>query len=224
MSQRRIRAVVPMKPIVESKTRLTPALTDDKRSLLSLGMLLRVIGSAVATPELGDVIVYGGDEAVRRACSQVGAGWRPDPDVGLNGCLSAAFSDAREEGINQALFLPADLPLVTSETISEFIGAGAGTPVAIAPDRADDGTNALLVDMALEFPPLLGEASFKRHTGQADRLGFAQVVHRSNGLGLDIDTALDLERLVEETPNLWDDLRREIREAGLESSLPISPV
>ncbi|MDP6822240.1 MAG: 2-phospho-L-lactate guanylyltransferase [Dehalococcoidia bacterium] len=215
---------MPMKPIAEGKTRLTPALTDDHRSLLSLGMLLRVIGSAVATPELGDVIVYGGDDAVRRACSRMGAGWRPDPGVGLNGCLGAAFSDAHEEGIDQALFLPADLPLVTTAMISEFIRAGAGAQVAIAPDRASDGTNALLVDLAVDFPTLLGEASFNRHTGQADRLGAVHIVHRSSGLGLDIDTASDLKRLVEETPHLWDDLRREIREAGLESALPTGPV
>jgi len=223
-NQRRIRAIVPMKPIAESKTRLKPVLSDERRAILSLGMLVRVIGSAVATPELKDVVVYGGDDAVQAACDHAGAGWRPDPGAGLNGCLTAAFSEARDEGIDYGLFLPADLPVASSGNLSAFLNTGETTVLVLAPDLASDGTNTLLLNLSEDFPTRLGEASFNRHVEQARQMGIDYVVHSSEGLGLDIDTESDLGRLKKIQPNLWNDLKREIQEAGLETSRPAKPI
>ncbi|MFP6593938.1 MAG: 2-phospho-L-lactate guanylyltransferase [Dehalococcoidia bacterium] len=227
MDQRRIRAIVPMKPITEGKSRLAPMLDADQRALLSLTMLLRVLGASTATPGIKDVVVYGGDDAVRHACELAGAGWRPDPGLGLNGCMTAGFSDATDEGSTHGLFLPADLPLLTSEALSMLIEAGQNKQMAIAPDLANDGTNALLIDLDTDFPTLLGEASYDRHVQQARQLGVDYIIHRPSNLrlelGLDIDTPTDMERLMDLTPYIWADLGREIREAGLEASLPENP-
>ncbi len=213
-----------MKPITEGKSRLAPMLTADQRALLSLAMLVRVLGAAVATPGIRDVVVYGGDDSVRQASKRAGAGWQPDPGLGLNGCLAAGFSDAMEAGFTHGMFLPADLPLLTSEALAMLIEAGLNKQMTIVPDLANDGTNALLIDLATTFPTLLGEASFDRHVLQARQLGIDYVVHRPKNLrselGLDIDTAPDMERLIDLTPDLWADLRRVIQEAGLEASLP----
>jgi 2-phospho-L-lactate guanylyltransferase len=224
MEQRQIRAIVPMKPITEGKSRLAPMLTADQRALLSLAMLIRVLGAAATTPGIKDVVVYGGDDAVRQACERAGAGWRLDPGSGLNGCLAAGFSDSVDEGATHGMFLPADLPLVTPEALSMLIEAGRNNQIAITPDLANDGTNALLIDLAIPFPTLLGEASFERHVRQAKHLGIDHVVHRPKNLrlelGLDIDTAPDMERLIDLMPDLWVEIRRDIQEAGLEASLP----
>jgi hypothetical protein len=82
----------------------------------------------------------------------------------------------------------------------------------------------LLLNLSTDFPTLLGEASFNRHVDQAARLGIDYVVHTSDGLGLDIDTESDLDRLKKIQPNLWDDLQREIQEAGLKPSRPTKPI
>ncbi|HJM52847.1 MAG TPA: 2-phospho-L-lactate guanylyltransferase [Dehalococcoidia bacterium] len=215
---------MPMKPIAESKTRLAPALSDDLRVIVSLGMLVRVVAAATDTVGVEDVVVYGGDEAVCLACQRLGAGWRPDPGLGLNGCMRVGFSDAREEGPTHGLFLPADLPLITPDELSVFISAGIDEPVTIAPDLAEDGTNALLIALTTTFPTLLGEASFGKHVKQAEQHGVGHVVHRSDGIGLDIDTGADLERLMDLAPGFWDDLQLELREAGVEAFAPVNPV
>ena len=224
MDRGRVRAIVPMKPITEGKSRLAPVLHSDQRALLSLTMLIRVLRVVAATPGIQDVVVYGGDYAVRRACEGTGAGWLPDPGLGLNGCLSAAFADAMDDGSTHGMFLPADLPLITTKALSMLIEAGQDKQVVIAPDLANDGTNALLVDLTTTFPTLLGEASFDRHIQQARQLGIDYVDHRPESfgleLGLDIDTAPDMERLIDLVPDLWVDLRREIHMAGLEGLLP----
>lgn len=211
-----------MKPITEGKSRLAPSLEDGRRRLLSLGMLARVLVAAVGAPGIEDVVVYGGDSAVRRASTKLGAGWRQDPGAGLNGCLRAAFSEAAGQGPGFGLFLPADLPLVTSGDLEGFLASVDGFPLALAPDLADDGTNALLVDLTTPFTTQLGEASFNRHIEQANKLGIDHVVHRSERLGLDIDTAADLEQLLRVEPGLWRGLDAELREAGLEMSMPVS--
>ena len=215
-----------MKPIAESKSRLAPSVSDERRSLLSLGMLARVLVSAVPSseiegPDIEDVVVYGGDGPVRRACDRLGAGWRPDPGAGLNGCLQVAFADAAEAGFAYGLFLPADLPLATQAELSAFLKNAGGAHLALAPDLANDGTNALLIDLAVSFPTKLGEHSFDRHVEQAQHLDIDCTVYRSEGLGLDIDTASDLERLIELEPGLWERLYLELQEAGLDAFLPV---
>lgn len=215
----RIRAIIPMKPVAEGKSRLAASIPDGRRSLLSLGMLERVLVAASSTPYVEDVVVYGGDGPVRRACGRLGVVWRPDPGSGLNGCLKVAFSDAAEEGFDYALFLPADLPLVTAGDLSLLLEAADGARLALAPDLADDGTNALLVDLALSFPTKLGTASFTRHVEQAERFEIGHIVYRSEGLGLDIDTPADLERLIELEPGLWERLDREFEGVELDASL-----
>lgn len=210
-----------MKPIPESKTRLTPSISDERRAMLSLGMLARVIASAMSSPGLDDVTVYGGDGPVRRVCDRLGADWRPDPGTGLNGCLKVAFSDAVAEGFDYALFLPADLPLATAGELQDFLKFATDARLVMAPDLANDGTNALLLDLALTFPTRLGKASFQRHVEQAERLGIDHLVYRSQGLGLDIDTATDLERLIELEPGLWERLDRELQGAGVDTFPPV---
>ena len=54
--------------------------------------------------------------------------------------------------------VPADLAFVTAEDIGALIAAGGGSAMAIAPDEARDGTNALL----LSPPHLIGFSSKRR--------------------------------------------------------------
>lgn len=211
-----------MKPISEGKSRLASVLSDERRALLSLGSLLRVIRAAGATTEIHEVVVYGGDEAVRKACESAGAGWREDPGTGLNGCMSAAMSEARNVGFRYGMFLPADLPLITPADLSFLIENGEKAPITLAPDLADEGTNALMLDLATDFPTQLGESSFSRHVDQANRDGLDHVVHRSKALGLDVDTVADLEQLVATSPDIWDELNQEIQTAGLDEFLQVT--
>lgn len=218
---RQIRAIVPMKPIDESKSRLAPVLSNDLRALLSLGSLLRVIRAAAATPEIFEVVVYGGDLAVQAACESVGVGWREDPGTGLNGCIKTAFDEAHKEGSEYGMFLPADLPLTTPKDLTDLIQAGSRHSITIVPDAADEGTNGLLTAFKDNFRTKLGKASFSKHLDQACERGLDHLIHRSEHLGLDIDTGADVDQLVLVSENLWDNLESEIRVAGLQEFLKI---
>ena len=190
MSAQRIVAVVPMKPLSRSKTRLAGVLSQRERAELSLGMFSRVVVAARAA--LGVVWVVGGDDAVHKTTKQLGVSWHEDPGKDLNDSLAFALEKACKNQM-AAIYLPADLPFVTANDIESMVRAsGAGETLTLSPAQQDGGTNAMLVPKCLSFPPLLGKDSFKRHKRQAASLGIPYTVCLSEGLALDLDTPDDL--------------------------------
>ena len=168
----------------------------------------------------GGVVCRGGG-AVRRAGGGREAVGQAERGAGGIGGRQVGLADAAEGGFAYGLVLPADLPLATHAELSAFLKNAGGAHLALAPDLANDGTNALLIDLAVSFPTKLGEHSFDRHVEQAQQLDIDCTVYRSEGLGLDIDTASDLERLIELEPGLWERLYLELQEAGLDAFLPV---
>ncbi len=67
----------------------------------------------------------------------------------------------------------------------------------IVPDRHGEGTNALLLTPPDAMTPAFGEGSRKRHTDLAIAQGATPEVVGVPSLALDIDTAEDLEELLE---------------------------
>ena len=190
MSVPNIVAVVPMKPLSPSQTRLAGVLSPRQRAELSLALFGRVV--AAANEALGAVWVIGGDEAVRRSAERIGAQWHEDPGKDLNDSLRFALDKACEDGVS-AIYLPADLPFVTAADIRKIAQASdGGDTLTLSPAQQDGGTNAMLIPKCLAFPPLLGKDSFSRHKRQAASLGIPYTVCLSEGLGLDLDTAQDL--------------------------------
>ena len=190
MNAHSIVAVVPMKPLNRSKTRLASVLSEQQRADLSLSMFSRVIAAANAA--LGMVWVVGGDDAVRLAAEGLGADWREDPGSDLNDSLSIAFDEACKKGLSP-IYLPADLPFVTAADIERIVQAsGNGKTLTLSPAQQDGGTNAMLIPQCLSFPPLLGKDSFRLHKRQATSRGIPYAVCLSEGLGLDLDTPDDL--------------------------------
>ena len=183
-------AVVPMKPLVHSKTRLASVLSEEERAGLSLAMFSKIVGAAHEA--LGAVWVVGGDDAVRLAANGLGAKWLEDPGKDLNDSLSFALNKACKNE-SAAIYLPADLPFVTAADIEKTVQAsGAGKTLTLSPAQQDGGTNAMLIPKCLSFPPQLGKDSFRRHEKQAASLGIPYTVFLSEGLALDLDTPDDL--------------------------------
>ena len=190
MSGEGIVAVVPMKPLSQSKTRLAGVLSQQERADLSLAMFRKVI--AAARHALGSVWVVGGDEAVRLAAESLDAIWLEDPGSDLNDSLAFALDRACKAEVS-AIYLPADLPFVTSADIDKVVRAsGVGKTLTLSPAQQDGGTNAMLIPRCVPFPPRLGNDSFRRHKRQASALGIPYTVCLTEGLGLDLDTPDDM--------------------------------
>ena len=190
MSAKGIVAVVPMKPLSQSKTRLMDVLSEQERAELSLAMFGRVVSAA--REALSVVWVVGGDDAVRKTAESLGAAWHEDPSNDLNDSLSFALDMACKNDLS-AIYLPADLPFVSAADVEKVVQASRnGETLTLSPAQQDGGTNAMLVPKCVTFPPVLGNDSFRRHKQQATQLGIPYTVCLSKGLGLDLDTPDDL--------------------------------
>lgn len=189
----RLHAIVPVKALERAKSRLAPALGPAERRLLALEMLARVLAALGRAP-VERVWVVSGDEAVLTMAAARGA--TPLPETAdLNPALERAREAARVAGADAVVVVPADVPLVTPADIAALAALLAdGADVALAPDEAGLGTNALALRAAAGLPFAFGADSAPRHLHAAAARGLIARVHRSPTLALDVDDAPSLAR------------------------------
>ena len=180
--------LIPMKPLAAAKERLAPALSAGERRRLSLAMLSDVIAAARGFDRVW-VLNSDGDAADLSRAAGVEPVADPTPGAGLNPSLTAATRAAIAEGAAGVLVVSADLPSVAAEDLATLV---ASPGVAIAPDRAGAGTNALwrapgdLIDVAF------GPDSLAAHAELARAAGTPALVAARPGLSIDVDTPDDL--------------------------------
>ena len=187
----KLAAVIPMKSLADSKSRLAPVLDSRQRASLSLNLLGLVLNAAVSS-SLDRVIVLGGDD-VRSLASSRGAEWIPDGGGGLNKELGAAQGRLSAAGM-ASVYIPGDLPLLTGPDIENVIEtSNGGELLTLCPAAEDGGTNGLMVPANSPFRPELGQDSFARHLRAAENAGLPHAVCPPPGFGLDLDSVADLE-------------------------------
>ena len=205
---RNVIAIVPMKPLVQGKSRLSQTLRAEQRADLVLGMLRRVL-LAIKAASVDTVWVVGGDERVRNMARGLGADCLDELGEDLNDTLKKAFELAFGQG-NSALFVAGDLPFLKSADIHSMMQASRRQGnVTLAPARRDGGTNAMLIPQGVPMRPELGQGSFMKHLTQAARLETSVAINSSQGLGFDLDVVDDLETFQHMEPGLLERLSSE---------------
>jgi 2-phospho-L-lactate guanylyltransferase len=201
-SGRRVWAAVAAKGEVGGKRRLSDLLNDAERAALSLAMLDDVIDALVQVEEIERVLLVTPDPglAARYAGDRVQVVADEAGDSGLRtDSLNPAFQMAQrlaEGTATDLLLLPADLPLVGSNDVGALMRAAEDAGVALAPDRADDGTNAMLLRPPSILRPSFGEQSFGRHRHVAEQDRLSVTIVRRPGLALDLDRPTDVAALL----------------------------
>ena len=187
-------AVVPVKELRGTKSRLAPILDPGARAGLTLYMMGRVI-AAIKEAGVETVCVVSPDRIVLGEAQGRGATPLLQESRGLNPALEEGRRRALELGASTLLVFPADLPLLEAEDVRAVLEAAEGQSVVIAPDGARSGTNALLVHPPDALPFAFGPDSFEAHLEAArGRCLDVRVCERSH-LAFDLDTAGDLARL-----------------------------
>lgn len=176
--------IVPVKPLLRAKRRLSQALSEAERRALCLAMLADVCCAARGG---GEVWVVTSDEDASAVAEAAGAAVRgdPTPAAGLNPSLERVIPP----GTDGVLVLSSDLPAVAEEDV-RAIGHGPG--VALAPDRAGTGTNALWRSPGNAIPLAFGEGSRAAHERLSRERGVPFRLVARAGLALDVDTPADL--------------------------------
>jgi 2-phospho-L-lactate guanylyltransferase len=188
-------AIVPLKPLSRTKSRLSPVLSQAQREKLSEQIFVNTLITLKKVKGIGGVLVVSRDSAALALARQyevqtVQESGAPE----LNDALTRATEAVRLWNAQGVLIVPADIPLLRVRDFEAMLELSSGGPeIVIAPDRHERGTNALLVRPPGLIPYRYGGASFPRHIAEAEAVGAAVQVYRSFSLGLDLDTPPDLE-------------------------------
>ena len=188
-------AIVPVKALHDSKSRLSEVLTKEQRAELTREMLLNTLHELAEVPEIERTLVVSADSTALTLAQELGAEVieeRGPPS--LNKALSQATTIASEMQVEAVLVLPADLPLLQAADVRDLIGRAHDPPViVVSPDRKRSGTNALLMAPSGAIRYGFGPDSFERHVRSAEASGARVEIIELPNLGLDLDAPEDLE-------------------------------
>lgn len=188
-------AIIPVKPLHESKRRLAHLLSADARADLIHQFLDNLLAVLNETPGIDQTLIVTGDPTAMAMGQKYGAELLIEPaPTGLNAAVSRGVEHVVELGATTALILPADLPFACVEDIEAMLrplGNHASPLMAISGDEIEDGTNALLLAPPADFTFHYGPGSFADHLAEAKARG--RTVHKVNapGLRFDLDTETD---------------------------------
>jgi coenzyme F420-0:L-glutamate ligase/coenzyme F420-1:gamma-L-glutamate ligase len=187
-------AVIPVKDLTGTKSRLKPVLNPFGRAGLTVYMMKNVL-AALQEAGVEHTCVVSPDSTVLQMAEEAGAATLLQKSRGLNPALEEAREWATAEGASALLVFPADLPLLCApdvEAVLEIADEDEGPLVAISTDAAGTGTNALLLRPPDALPFLFGSNSFENHLAAARERGIQVQVCERTRLAFDIDTAEDL--------------------------------
>ena len=190
-----VAAVVPVKDLAGTKSRLTPILDPAGRAGLTIYMMGRVI-CALLEAGIEDTCVVSPDRLVLQKAGEKGAEVLHQESRGLNPALEEGRRWALGRGASALLVLPADLPLLEAEDVRAVISCGKEEPsVVISSDATNAGTNALLLRPPDLFPFAFGPGSFGKHRRTAEESNIPMTVCERTHLAFDLDTKEDFARL-----------------------------
>ena len=197
-------AIVPVKPLRRGKSRLAGTLSEEERTELNRQLLEHTLKTLSEIKEIEQTLVVSRDPEALSIARDYGARTvRENGTPQLNTALQRATVVAQVYATRGVLVLPADLPLVTRDDLLAVIGRAKEPPVVvIAPDRREDGTNALLISPAGLIEYEFGLGSYQRHCERARQAGARLEVVSLPSLGLDLDLPEDLE-MVLKMAGLW---------------------
>ena len=189
-------ALVPIRGLESSKTRLGGDLDAEERLVLVTELLRRTLVATRAARRIAGAIVVTMDGDAAELARRHGAVGLVEQAPGLNEAIVAARSLAVARGATAVLVLPADIPAVSADSIDDLLSAAeaptrAGGLVALVPDHHGAGTNALLLSPPAVVDPAFGSDSRDRHEGAARGAG-ARFEEIDSDLSLDVDTSADL--------------------------------
>jgi 2-phospho-L-lactate guanylyltransferase len=186
-------AVVPLKALVDAKSRLAPHLDREARGRVMRVLLERTVGMLRHCASIEAIALATSEEQLAH---ELGTVVINDPGS-LNGALTNGVRWARSIGAQQLLILPADLPRVEVDDVQALIDAAPRAPaIAIARTR-DGGTGGLLLTPPDAIPLRFGPDSFQRHLLEASTVMIEAIVVARDGLSRDLDTIADLRDAVD---------------------------
>jgi 2-phospho-L-lactate guanylyltransferase len=191
--QSSIWAIVPVKPLQESKRRLAHILSAEERADLIHRFLAHTLAVLDQSGVIDRILVVSSDERVLATARMHGAAVLVETAVhGLNPAVSNSAQFAADCGATAVLVLPADLPFIEKADVAIMVRQSRSGPhIVICSDDKNQGTNALLISPPAPFTFHYGPDSFQQHLQEAQKRGLTGSIIQNPNLQFDLDTESD---------------------------------
>ena len=188
-------AIIPIKRFIEGKSRLAPIFRKLQRKRI-VKSIFEIVLKEVLKSNFKKVWILSNDYLIKAKFGSIsGIDVLFDEHYDLNKTLQAKFRIAALQSL-VPVYLPADLPLITSNDINIILQKSLdGRNLTVIPDRKWKGTNCLVVPKHLvgDFVPSLGKLSYYSHLSQAKLNNWPIVTFEVFSVSNDLDTVEDLQ-------------------------------
>lgn len=188
-------AVVPVKSLLKSKTRLSAVLSSQERRTLTLTMLEDVL-TALKSSMADRICVISSDSTVQALANKFKVEYLSENQQGLNQAIEQATEWCIHNDAKSVLVLPADVPLIASEDINQIIKLSSEEPTVVISSSQNGGTNALLQKPPNLIPVCFGPHSFMKHVWEASAKSVVLKLYTSSRVSLDIDSSEDIKNFL----------------------------
>jgi len=194
-------AVIPVKGLTESKTRLSAYLQGDKRRTLVEGLLDDVLSSIARSKAYGTIMVISPDANVGRRIGPPEVSFLKQTGIGLNRAVEQANRLASLGHARSITTILADIPLVEPGDFRELVSLGSPSRRVVMAPSMKGGTNVMLTSPPGVVSPGYGRWSYSKHLRRAQVSGISAYSLSNPRLSFDIDTASDLIELRHRDPH-----------------------
>ena len=184
---------VPVKLLVEAKSRLAPVLSPLERGALTLAMVEDVLDATLGLAGW-ETWVISPDEAVLEVAARRGAVTITEDKPPLSNAVRQLEDQAQERGAETLAILLGDTPLVTTAALTRALHTLG--PVVLAPDDEEVGTNLLVRRPPKIVRARFGSESFRKHLETAALADVPAAVVHIPDLAFDLDAPSDILTLL----------------------------
>ncbi len=197
----KIGALIPVKGFHGAKHRLSSRLSLPERSELMKAMVHDVLAEVTRARGIHETCVVTGSAEVADWVSGMSVDViREAEETGETDAVHFALDVMKKAGMDAALVLPGDIPLLRAEDVESVLRAVPADPdkpfAVLTPSHDRMGTNALLLAPPDVLRLRFGHDSFRYHLNEAAARGVRVNVIENSRIALDIDEPADLQQLI----------------------------
>ncbi len=198
-SQEGICAVVPIRSLRNSKTRLADTLEAPERAALVSAMAEDVIEALRHCRAVSNIVVVTDDpDAAGLARGLSCEVWPQGPREGLSAAMELAASHLNALKVSTMVSVHADLPFVNTAAFDRLLARVTDLPhIVIVPSNVDSGSNIIVTTPPNVLPFQYGPESYRQHIGYCGEKNLPARTFRDGELGFDLDTGHDFQLLLQ---------------------------
>ena len=193
-------ALIPLKDLVQAKSRLAGLLCPSERRALAQAMVEDVLTALAAHAEITRITLLSDDPGAGMLAARYDCDCMTERELGvrgLNPLLEKAVPRLLGGTVQPLLVLHGDLPLLDGDDVSAVIAEHRQWGgLVIGCDRAGTGTNLLAFADGSEVPFCFGPDSCARHLAAAKTAEVSARLLQRPGIALDVDEPRDVAALL----------------------------